>query len=113
MLGMTIGMLAPKMANMVSRIDGAKGALKIAGARMNGILLDAQAFLETGVEWGSAIVSASGAVLLIVGLGDYSEGKTQHNPNAKMEGLSKIIGGIAVILIGIVLVPQIRSMFPE
>lgn len=83
------------------------------GARMGGILLDATAFLDTGIKWGSAIVSVSGAVLFVTGLTDYSEGKTQHNPNAKMEGLTKIIGGIAVILIGVGLVPQIRSMFPE
>lgn len=77
------------------------------------ILADAAAFLDTGIKWGSAIVSVSGAVLLINGLSDYSEGKTQHNPNAKMEGLTKIAGGIAVILIGIGLVPQIRNLFPE
>lgn len=63
--------------------------------------------------WGSAIVSVGGAVLLIVGLNDYSEGKTQHNPNAKQEGLTKIVGGIAVILIGVGLVPQIRTLFLE
>ena len=50
---------------------------------------------------------------MIVGLNDYSEGKTQHNPNAKQEGLTKIVGGIAVILIGVGLVPQIRTLFPE
>ncbi|MBD5469904.1 MAG: hypothetical protein HDR19_01940 [Lachnospiraceae bacterium] len=77
------------------------------------ILADAAAFLDTGIKWGSALVSVGGAVLLVSGLTDYSEGKTQHNPNAKMEGLTKIVGGIAVILIGVGLVPQIRNMFPE
>lgn len=81
--------------------------------QMGGILLSATDFLDTAIKWGSAIVSVGGAVLLVNGLTDYSEGKTQHNPNVKMEGLSKIVGGIAVILIGYGLVPQIRNMFPE
>lgn len=106
-LGMALGILLSKMAVKI------KGTLICANMLMPRLLLDATSFLDSGVEWGSAIVSVGGAVLLIIGLNDYSEGKTQHNPNAKQEGLTKIVGGIAVILIGIGLVPQIRSLFPE
>lgn len=106
-LGMALGIL---MSKMVIKF---KWAMMCANMLATELLLDATSFLDTGVEWGSAIVSVGGAVLLIVGLNDYSEGKTQHNPNAKQEGLTKIVGGIAVILIGVGLVPQIRTLFPE
>lgn len=106
-LGMALGIL---MSKMVIKF---KWAMMCANMLATGLLLDATSFLDTGVAWGSAIVSVGGAVSMIMGLNDYSEGKTQHNPNAKQEGLTKIVGGIAVILIGIVLVPQIRTFFPE
>lgn len=81
-------------------------------AQMGGILLTATAFLDIGLQWASAIVAVGGAVLFVMGLIDFAEGKSQHNPNAKQEGLNKMVGGIAIILVGIGLVPQIRNMFP-
>ena len=76
-----------------------------------GILLTA-AFISDSIKWAAAGVSAFGAGFVIVGLIDLGEGNSQQNAAKKNEGISKIIGGIMVMLAGTILVPQIRNMFP-
>lgn len=76
-----------------------------------GILLTA-AFLNDAIAWAAAGVSAFGAGFIIAGLIDLGEGSSQQNAAKKNEGISKIVGGIMVMLAGTVLVPQIPKMFP-
>lgn len=68
-------------------------------------------FINSLITFGSALVACSGAAIGITGLSDYSKGKSQHNVGAQEEGLQKIVGGVAIILIGLELVPQITSFF--
>lgn len=76
-----------------------------------GILLT-QAFLDDAIKWAAAGVSAFGAGFIIAGIIDLGEGSSQQNAAKKNEGISKIVGGIMVMLVGRVLVPQIPNMFP-
>lgn len=76
------------------------------------LLLSATAFLDTAIKWASAGVSAFGAGFIISGIIDLGEGNSQQNAAKKNEGISKIIGGIMVVLVGAVLVPQVRTIFP-
>lgn len=68
-------------------------------------------FLNLLVDFGSKVVAAGGAAIGISGLSKYSEGKSQHQAGLEEEGIRKIIGGVAIIIIGLELVPQITSFF--
>lgn len=76
------------------------------------ILLSATSFLSDAINWASMGVSAFGAAFIIAGIIDLGEGSSQQNAAKKNEGISKIVGGVMVMLVGITLVPQIRNIFP-
>lgn len=68
-------------------------------------------FIETVLQYASMAVMVFGAGIAISGLLDMSTGKSQHNAGKQDEGMSKIVGGGAVIAIGALLVPQLSSLF--
>ena len=68
-------------------------------------------FLNTVVSYASMAVMVLGAGVAISGLINMSEGKAQHNAGKQDEGMSKIVGGGAIIVIGALLVPQITTLF--
>lgn len=69
-------------------------------------------FLKLLVEYASMGVVAFGAGIGISGLINLGEGKSQQNAGKQDEGMSKIIGGIIIIVIGVFLVPELVSLFP-
>lgn len=68
-------------------------------------------FLNELVNFGSIAVAASGAAVGVTGLKKLSEGRSQHNAGAEEEGMSKLVGGVIIIIIGLELVPQIMTFF--
>lgn len=102
---MILSSLTTQVSAMVNRVNAMILLAEGAGG--------AAAFLDTAITWASAGVSAFGGGFIISGIIDLGEGNSQQNAAKKNEGISKIVGGIMVILVGIVLVPQIRSIFPQ
>ena len=68
-------------------------------------------FLNTLVDYASMGVMVLGAGIAIVGLVDMGEGKSQNNTGKKDEGMSKFVGGAFIMVIGLLLVPQIVTLF--
>lgn len=114
---MILGALTTLTTKVAAGLGAAKLAMQCAAIKADilgmGMLLDAQSFLAEGIKWASAGVSAFGAGFIISGIMDLGEGNSQQNAAKKNEGISKIVGGIMVCLVGIILVPQIESIFPS
>jgi len=68
-------------------------------------------FMEKVIEFASMAVTAFGGGIAISGLINFGEGKSQQNAGKQDEGISKIIGGAIIMIIGIVLVPQLIDLF--
>ena len=68
------------------------------------------AFFETLLEFASMAVSAFGGGIAISGIINISEGKSQHNAGKQDEGMSKLVGGGAIIAIGLLLVPRLSTL---
>lgn len=113
---MILGALTTKAA---AGIGAAKAAMQYAVTRTNlfamhmRLLLSGEEFINEAVTWASAAVCAFGAGFIIAGIIDLGEGNSQQNAAKKNEGISKLIGGIMVCLVGIVLVPKVRDIFPS
>lgn len=67
-------------------------------------------FFEILLNFASMVVTAFGGGIAISGLIDMSAGKSQHNAGKQDEGMSKMVGGGAIIAIGIGLIPQLSSL---
>lgn len=68
-------------------------------------------FMKVVLEYASMGVTALGGGIAIAGMINIGEGRSQQNAGKQDEGMSKIIGGIVIILVGIGLVPQLSSFF--
>lgn len=68
-------------------------------------------FLDTLLKFGAMAVTAFGGGVAISGLINLGEGKSQHNAGKQDEGMSKLIGGGIIIVVGVLLVPQLSSLF--
>lgn len=68
-------------------------------------------FFETIIDFASMAVMGWGGGLAIVGIINFSEGHSQQNQGKKDEGFGKIIGGGAIFAVGMLLVPQLSSLF--
>ncbi len=55
-------------------------------------------------------VEAYGVGMAVIGVISFSEGKSQHNAGAQSEGMSKIIGGAVIFLVGMMGIPAIFGM---
>lgn len=115
---MILGTLTTLTTKVAAGLGAAKLAMQCAAIKaeilaMHMGLLLAEEFLKEGIKWSSAGVSAFGAGFIISGIMDLGEGNSQQNAAKKNEGISKIVGGIMVCLVGIILVPQIESIFPS
>lgn len=70
-------------------------------------------FVDTIITFASGVVSIFGAGVAVNGFVDYGQGKSQQNAGKQDEGMSKIIGGIIIIAVGFLLVPQISTLIPS
>lgn len=68
-------------------------------------------FFETVLKFASMGVTAFGAGVAISGIVNYGEGKSQQNAGKQDEGMSKIVGGGIIMVVGLLLVPQLLSLF--
>lgn len=68
-------------------------------------------FFNTLLEYAGMGVTALGGGIAIGGLINFGEGKSQHNAGKQDEGMSKIVGGGFIMAIGLLLVPQMASLF--
>lgn len=68
-------------------------------------------FFDTVLDFASMAVMAFGGGVAISGLVNYGEGKSQQNAGKQDEGMSKIIGGGVIFAVGLILVPQLASLF--
>ena len=68
-------------------------------------------FFEIVLNFASMGVTAFGAGVAISGIVNYGEGKSQQNAGKQDEGMSKIVGGGIIMAVGLLLVPQLLSLF--
>ncbi len=68
-------------------------------------------FLNLVIKYASMAVTGFGGVIAVMGLVNFGEGKSQNNAGKQDEGMSKIVGGGIVIVVGLFLVPQLASFF--
>ena len=64
---------------------------------------------STIVTYASAAVVVFGAGIAISGLINFGEGKSQQNAGKQDEGISKLVGGGIIILVGLALVPKLTE----
>lgn len=67
-------------------------------------------FLDTILKFASMGVTAFGAGIGIAGIINYGEGKSQQNAGKQDEGMSKIVGGCVIIVVGLLLVPELSGL---
>lgn len=67
-------------------------------------------FMTEILDYASMAVTAFGAAIALSGLLNIGEGKSQQNAAKQDEGVTKIVGGIIIIVIGIGLVPQLSTL---
>ncbi len=69
------------------------------------------AFFNTAVTVLQTLVTAIGAGLAIWGVINLMEGYGSDNPGAKSQGMKQLMAGGGVALIGMLLVPQLATLF--
>lgn len=68
-------------------------------------------FFNDVLSFASIAVSAFGAGVAVSGIINIGEGKSQQNAGKQDEGMSKIVGGGCICMVGIFLVPKIADIF--
>lgn len=67
-------------------------------------------FFNEVLKYASLAVTGFGGSIAIGGLIDFGEGKSQQAAAKQNEGMTKIVGGGIIIIIGVLLVPQLSSL---
>lgn len=67
-------------------------------------------FFDDILTYASTAVILFGAGIAISGLINMGEGKSQQNAGKQDEGMSKLVGGGIIILIGFALVPKLAEL---
>ena len=62
------------------------------------------------LKYAAIAVEAWGAAQAVIGIIDFTEGKSQQNAGKKDEGMGKIVSGAVIVMLGIAL-PSIISNF--
>ncbi len=68
-------------------------------------------FFNSAIDTLSTMVCAIGGGLAIWGLINIGQSHGEQDPAAKNSGIKQLIGGGAVILVGLTLVPQLSNVF--
>ena len=69
------------------------------------------AFFNSAVTVLQTIVIALGAGIALWGLINLAEGYGNDNPGAKSQGVKQLLAGAGVMAIGILLVPELTTLF--
>lgn len=67
-------------------------------------------FFNTILQYASIAVTAFGAAIAVSGLLNIGEGKSQQNAGKQDEGMTKIVGGGVIMIVGLLLVPQLAGL---
>ena len=68
-------------------------------------------FFDSAIEVLQTLVIALGAGLGVWGVINLLEGYGNDNPGAKSQGMKQLMAGAGVALIGILLIPELSSLF--
>jgi hypothetical protein len=69
------------------------------------------AFFTSAISVLSTLVIALGAGLAVWGVINLLEGYGNDNPGAKSQGIKQLMAGGGIVLIGVLLVPQLSTLF--
>lgn len=69
--------------------------------------------IEKIINFTSLAVTGFGAGVSIVGIINFGEGKSQQNAAKQDEGMSKIVGGIIIAVVGLLLVPELIPLLTK
>ena len=70
---------------------------------------DGMAFFSKGVDLLQKIVYAIGAGLGVWGIVNLMEGYGNDNPGAKSQGMKQFMAGVGIVLVGLVLIPELKG----
>ena len=68
-------------------------------------------FFQSAVDVLKTLVTILGAAVGLWGLVNLMEGYGQDNPAAKSQGVKQLGSGVGVVIIGLVLVPLLKTIF--
>lgn len=68
-------------------------------------------FFNTAIDVLKTVVILIGAGVAVWGVINLLEGYGNDNPGAKSQGMKQLMAGVGVALIGILLVPQLKTIF--
>ena len=69
------------------------------------------AFFQSAVDVLKTVVTILGASVGLWGLVNLMEGYGADNPAAKSQGIKQLGSGVGVVIIGLVLVPLLKTIF--
>ena len=69
------------------------------------------AFFQSAVDVLQTLISIIGVLLGLWGLVNLMEGYGADNPAAKSQGIKQLGSGVGVVIIGLVLVPLLKTIF--
>jgi Aconitase A len=67
-------------------------------------------FMNKIIDYASMGVMAFGAAIAVSGVINFGEGKSQQNAAKQDEGITKIVGGLVIMIVGFSLVPQLSGL---
>ena len=69
------------------------------------------AFFQSAVDMLQTLITIIGVLLGLWGLVNLMEGYGADNPAAKSQGIKQLGSGVGVVIIGLVLVPLLKTIF--
>lgn len=69
------------------------------------------AFFSSAVEILQTIVCMVGAAIAIVGMVNFAQGQSSQSGSKKDDGIAQFMGGGAIFIIGMTLVPKLMDFF--
>ena len=69
------------------------------------------AFFTSGVDVLQKLVYLIGAGLGVWGVVNLLEGYGNDNPGAKSQGMKQFMAGAGIVLIGLLLIPELKTLF--
>lgn len=69
------------------------------------------AFFQSGVDVLQKLAYLIGAGLGLWGLVNLMEGYGNDNPGAKSQGMKQFVSGAGIVLIGMLLIPALKTLF--
>lgn len=67
-------------------------------------------FMNKIIDYASMGVMAFDAAIAVSGVINFGEGKSQQNAAKQDEGITKIVGGLVIMIVGFSLVPQLSGL---